>query len=178
MTIFLKSFLDLYLTGCCIFRFKWGPRFLVGFIFFLLFSHFVLLYSVFLVNLNILCSNWTFLESFPWWDIYWNVALVELRSSVSGCERLEDSSVARSSAATYLQIMHNKSFLQARCEEPIMTSDWGIPLLLALLMLALLYTFLYLPATAQRALLEQALSTNNTTAVSSTGDMEDWLTDG
>lgn len=59
-----------------------------------------------------------------------------------------------------------------------MTSDWGIPLLLALLMLALLYTFLYLPATAQRALLEQALSTNNTTAVSSADDMEDWPTDG
>ncbi|CAL8305898.1 unnamed protein product [Merluccius merluccius] len=57
--------------------------------------------------------------------------------------------------------MQNKSFLQARCEEPIMTSDWGLPLLLALLLLALLYAFLYLPALAQRALLDQAL-TNHT----------------
>lgn len=68
--------------------------------------------------------------------------------------------------------MQNKSFLQARCEEPIMTSDWGLPLLLALLLLALLYAFLYLPATAQRALLEQSLGSNNTTA-----GKEDWLTD-
>lgn len=59
-----------------------------------------------------------------------------------------------------------------------MTSDWGLPLLLALLMLALLYAFLYLPATAQRALLEQALSSNNTTLARSTADEEDWYTDG
>lgn len=59
-----------------------------------------------------------------------------------------------------------------------MTSDWGIPLLLALLMLALLYAFLYLPATAQRALLEQALSSNNTTAAQSAPDRDDWQTDG
>lgn len=54
--------------------------------------------------------------------------------------------------------MQSKSFLQARCDEPIMTSDWGVPLLLALLLLALIYAFLYLPATTQRALLEQAVS--------------------
>lgn len=71
--------------------------------------------------------------------------------------------------------MQNKSFLQARCQEPIMTSNWGLPLLLALLLLALLYAFLYLPATAQRALLEQALSSNNTTALTTPKD--DWLTD-
>lgn len=59
-----------------------------------------------------------------------------------------------------------------------MTSDWGLPLLLALLMLALLYAFLYLPATAQRALLEQALSSNNTTMARSTANEEDWQTDG
>lgn len=59
-----------------------------------------------------------------------------------------------------------------------MTSDWGLPLLLALLMLALLYAFLYLPATAQRALLEQALSSNNTTVARSTANEEDWQTDG
>lgn len=75
---------------------------------------------------------------------------------------------------TSLCTMQNKSFLQARCEEPLMTSDWGIPLVLALLLLALLYAFLYLPATAQRALLEQALSSNNTTTAVTT---DDWLTE-
>lgn len=54
-----------------------------------------------------------------------------------------------------------------------MTSDWGLPLLLALLLLALLYAFLYLPATAQRALLEQALSSNNTTTAETTPGKED-----
>ncbi|CAM4357855.1 unnamed protein product [Leuciscus chuanchicus] len=50
------------------------------------------------------------------------------------------------------------SFLQARCEDPVMTTDWGLPLIIALLLLGLLYVFLYLPAMTQRALLEQALS--------------------
>lgn len=50
------------------------------------------------------------------------------------------------------------SFLQARCEDPIMTTDWGLPLIIALLLLGLLYVFLYLPAITQRALLEQALT--------------------
>ncbi|KAK2916469.1 hypothetical protein Q8A67_000843 [Cirrhinus molitorella] len=50
------------------------------------------------------------------------------------------------------------SFLQARCEQPIMTTDWGLPLIIALLLLGLLYGFLYLPAITQRALLEQALT--------------------
>lgn len=71
--------------------------------------------------------------------------------------------------------MQNKSFLQARCEEPLMTSEWGFPLLLALLLLALLYAFLYLPATAQRALLEQALSSNNTTTAETSLGKEDRL---
>ncbi|KAM3597892.1 uncharacterized protein V6R79_010789 [Siganus canaliculatus] len=70
-----------------------------------------------------------------------------------------------------------KSFLQARCDEPIMTSDWGLPLLLALLLLALLYAFLYLPASAQRALMEQVLSSNNTTTAVTNTSKEDWLTD-
>lgn len=69
--------------------------------------------------------------------------------------------------------VHNKSFLQARCEEPLVTSDWGLPLLVALLVLALLYAFLYLPATAQRALLEQALRSNNTTTAVTTAGKED-----
>ncbi|KAF3700350.1 hypothetical protein EXN66_Car016037 [Channa argus] len=69
--------------------------------------------------------------------------------------------------------MPNKSFLQARCDEPIMTSDWGLPLLLALLLLAMVYAFLYLPATAQRALVDQALSSNDTTtAVTTLGKEE------
>ena len=54
------------------------------------------------------------------------------------------------------------SFLQARCDEPIMTTDWGLPLLLALVLLGLLYAFLYLPAMAQRDLLEQALANHTT----------------
>ena len=67
----------------------------------------------------------------------------------------------------------SKSFLQARCDEPLVTSDWGLPLLVALLVLALLYAFLYLPATAQRALLEQALRSNNTTTAVTTAGKED-----
>lgn len=59
-----------------------------------------------------------------------------------------------------------------------MTSDWGLPLLLALLLLALLYAFLYLPATAQQALLEQALSSNNTTAAETAAGKGERLTDG
>lgn len=58
-----------------------------------------------------------------------------------------------------------------------MTSEWGVPLLLALLLLALIYAFLYLPATAQRALLQQALSSNNTTAAEITSGMGEWSTD-
>lgn len=58
-----------------------------------------------------------------------------------------------------------------------MTSEWGVPLLLALLLLALIYAFLYLPATAQRALLQQALSSNNTTAAEITSAMGEWSTD-
>lgn len=61
--------------------------------------------------------------------------------------------------------MHSTTFMQARCDEPLTASDCCLPLLLALLTLALLYSFLYLPATAQRALLEQALNSNNTTAL-------------
>lgn len=54
------------------------------------------------------------------------------------------------------------SFLQARCEQPIMTTDWGLLLIIALLLLGLLYAFLYLPAITQRALLEQALANQRT----------------
>ncbi|RXN06391.1 hypothetical protein ROHU_032841 [Labeo rohita] len=57
-----------------------------------------------------------------------------------------------------------QSFLQARCEETLVTSDWGIPLLVALLLLLLVYAFLYLPSITYRALLQQALS-NHTEAI-------------
>lgn len=40
------------------------------------------------------------------------------------------------------------SFLQARCDNVLVTNDWGLPLVLALLLLLLLYTFLYLPSLA------------------------------
>lgn len=40
------------------------------------------------------------------------------------------------------------SFLQARCDQVLVTNDWCLPLLLALLLLLLLYTFLYLPSLA------------------------------
>lgn len=40
------------------------------------------------------------------------------------------------------------SFLQARCDEVLFTSDWGLPLVVALLLLLLIYTFLYLPSLA------------------------------
>ncbi len=40
------------------------------------------------------------------------------------------------------------SFLQARCDEVLFTSDWGLPLVLALLLLLLIYAFLYLPSLA------------------------------
>lgn len=64
------------------------------------------------------------------------------------------------------------SFLQARCQEPIMTTDWGVPLIIALLLLGLIYAFLYLPAITQRALLEQAL--NNQSANVDFLPKEDW----
>lgn len=40
------------------------------------------------------------------------------------------------------------SFLQARCDHVLVTNDWGLPLILALLVLLLVYTFLYLPSLA------------------------------
>lgn len=40
------------------------------------------------------------------------------------------------------------SFLQARCETVLVTNDWGLPLVLALLLLLLIYAFLYLPSQA------------------------------
>lgn len=40
------------------------------------------------------------------------------------------------------------SFLQARCDKVLVTNDWCLPLVLALLVLFLLYTFLYLPSLA------------------------------
>lgn len=40
------------------------------------------------------------------------------------------------------------SFLQARCDEVLFTSDWCLPLMVALLLLLLIYTFLYLPSLA------------------------------
>lgn len=40
------------------------------------------------------------------------------------------------------------SFLQARCDQVLVTNDWCLPLLLALLLLLLIYTFLYLPSLA------------------------------
>lgn len=43
---------------------------------------------------------------------------------------------------------HDASFLQARCDEVLVTNDWCLPLTLALLLLLLVYTFLYLPSLA------------------------------
>lgn len=40
------------------------------------------------------------------------------------------------------------SFLQARCDQVLVTNDWCLPLVLALLLLLLVYTFLYLPSLA------------------------------
>lgn len=42
----------------------------------------------------------------------------------------------------------SSSFLQARCDEVLVTSDWGLPLVLALLLLLPIYAFLYLPSLA------------------------------
>lgn len=44
--------------------------------------------------------------------------------------------------------VHHGSFLQARCDEVLVTNDWCLPLVLALLLLLLVYTFLYLPSLA------------------------------
>lgn len=82
-----------------------------------------------------------------------------------------DTSVSCSLDLQYLQTMHNKPSLQARCEEPIMTSDWVFHLLL----LPLLHASLFLPAAALRALLERALSSNNTTTHRA---QKDWQADG
>ncbi|KAJ8344941.1 hypothetical protein SKAU_G00291340 [Synaphobranchus kaupii] len=62
------------------------------------------------------------------------------------------------------------SFLQARCQEPIMTTDWGLPLFIALVLLGLLYAFLYLPATVHRALLQEALANQTAAATRGQGD--------
>lgn len=43
---------------------------------------------------------------------------------------------------------HGGSFLQARCDTVLFTNNWGLPLLAALLLLLLIYTFLYLPSLA------------------------------
>lgn len=40
------------------------------------------------------------------------------------------------------------SFLQARCDKVLVTNDWCLPLVLALLLLLLIYAFLYLPSLA------------------------------
>ncbi|PWA21301.1 hypothetical protein CCH79_00018446, partial [Gambusia affinis] len=40
------------------------------------------------------------------------------------------------------------SFLQARCDKVLVTNDWCLPLVLALLLLLLVYAFLYLPSLA------------------------------
>lgn len=44
--------------------------------------------------------------------------------------------------------VHRGSFLHARCDEVLVTNDWCLPLVLALLLLLLVYTFLYLPSLA------------------------------
>ena len=40
------------------------------------------------------------------------------------------------------------SLLQARCDEVLVTNDWCLPLMAALLLLLLVYAFLYLPSLA------------------------------
>lgn len=40
------------------------------------------------------------------------------------------------------------SFLQARCDQVLVTNDWCLPLAVALLLLLLVYAFLYLPSRA------------------------------
>ena len=42
------------------------------------------------------------------------------------------------------------SFLQARCDQVLVTNDWWPPLVLAVLLLLLIYAFLYLPSLAHR----------------------------
>lgn len=44
--------------------------------------------------------------------------------------------------------VRNSSFLQARCDEVLVTNDWCLPLALALLLLLMIYAFLYLPSLA------------------------------
>jgi hypothetical protein len=41
------------------------------------------------------------------------------------------------------------SLLQARCDSVLVTSDWGLPLAVALLLLLLVYAFIYLPSLAR-----------------------------
>ncbi|KAG7276836.1 hypothetical protein CRUP_008786 [Coryphaenoides rupestris] len=42
------------------------------------------------------------------------------------------------------------SFLQARCDQVLVTNDWCLPLAVALLLLLLVYAFIYLPSLAYR----------------------------
>lgn len=46
------------------------------------------------------------------------------------------------------EVSQGGSFLQARCDQVLVTNDWCLPLVLALLLLLLIYAFLYLPSLA------------------------------
>lgn len=147
-----------FFPGCGIFGSNWAPRILLLFVF--LYLHFFLIILLFLVSLNI-CEWAGIWKSSLFWSPTSSVSIRDVWMFLYKWVDLSCLCLVplTPSVATKRPIMHNKSFLQARCEEPLMTSDWGIPLLLALLMLALLYAFLYLngdsPASPARASTQQ-----------------------
>lgn len=66
-------------------------------------------------------------------------------------------SSAAQSQTDHLSVPIHQLTFQARCDETILITNWGLPLAVALFLLWLTYTFIYLPAMEHRSMVENAL---------------------